>query len=223
MRRLLILAIVLCGAVYAYAGPVEFEFLAWNDGQWQNGYPYQIEEVNGPNGITMAAMCDDYVHGGQPGDEWEANITNLGTGNLSLTRFNNIPGTTALYPLQLYDEAGWLLLETQVEQSSQWQQMNYAVWNIFDPAAPCNSQCQSWLQAARNEQQIGFPGVDFYKVYIVTPLNQHDPDPNSIQEFMYIGEDTRGGNNDQQTTPEPSTLILMGTGLLAAFGRRFWR
>jgi hypothetical protein len=222
MRRLLILAVVLCGAMYAYAGPVEFTFLAWNDGNWQNGYPYAIQEVGG-SGAVIDAMCDDYIHGGEPGDMWEANITNLGTGNISLTRFNTTPGLTALYPLMLYDEAGWLLLETQDVQSSEWKQMNYAVWNIFDPSAPCNSDCESWLQAARNEAQHGFPGVDFYKVYIVTPTSQHDPDPNSIQEFMYIGEDTHGGGSDQQTTPEPGTLVLLGSGLVAAFGRRFFR
>jgi hypothetical protein len=51
--------------------------------------------------------------------------------------------------------------------------------------------------------------VDFNKVYIVTPVNQHDPDPNSMQEFMYIGQDP-AGSQQGQTTPEPGTLVLMG-------------
>ena len=54
-------------------------------------------------------MCDDWVHGGAPGDTWQANYTNLGTGNLSLLRFNQLPGA-----LTLYDEVGWLLLQTEV-------------------------------------------------------------------------------------------------------------
>jgi hypothetical protein len=221
MRKLLILVVLLmCGSVYVFAGPEEFTFLGWNDGNWQNGYPYFITENGGGNDAIIDAMCDDYVHGGMPGDQWDANITDLGSNNIQLTRFNNLAGPNALYPLMLYDEAGWLLLETQDFSNSNWMEMNSAVWNIFDPAAPCDSTCQQWLTAAQNEAKIGFPGVDFNQVYIVTPVNQHDPDPNSMQEFMYIGQDP-AGSQQGQTTPEPGTLVLMGTGVLALFGRKF--
>jgi PEP-CTERM motif-containing protein len=224
MRRLLLLSVLLmCGAVYAFAGPEEFTFLAWNNGQWQNGYPYEIQETDNPSGSVIAAMCDDYLHGGVPGDMWFANITNLGSQNISLARFNDVLGPFALYPLMLYEESGWLLLQTQVEPTNQWLSLNSAVWNIFDPSAPCDSTCQVWRTAAQNEAKIGFPGVDFNRVYIVTPVNQHDPDPNGVQEFLYIGEDPSGGGGGGLTTPEPGTLLLMGTGLLAAFGRKFWR
>lgn len=222
MRRLLLLSVLLmCGAVYAFAGPEEFTFLAWNNGNWQNGYPYEIQETDNPAGSVIAAMCDDYIHGGSPGDMWFANITNLGTENISLTRFNNVGGVNSLYPLMLYDEAGWLLLETLDTNTSQWLSLNYAVWNIFDPSAPCDNTCLAWIMAAQNEAKMGFPGVDFNRVYIVTPTNQHNPDPNSVQEFLYIGEDPSGGGG-QSSVPEPGTLLLMGTGLLAAFSRKFW-
>jgi len=220
MRRLLVLAVVVFAAVCAQADPVEFTFLAWNDGNWQNGYPYFVQEIGGPI-AALAVMCDDYIHGGEPGDMWDANITNLGPGNITLTRFNNVAGPFALYPLMLYNEAGWLLLQTQDNPMSEWLAINTAAWTIFDPAAPCNSECQVWLAAARNEARLGFPDTDFYKVYIITPVNQHDPDPHGIQEFMYIGEDPRGGPGSA-TAPEPGTFILMGTGVLAALGRRFW-
>jgi len=220
MRKLLILAaLLMCGSVYMFADPTEFTFIGWNDGNWQNGYPYFITETSG-NDAIIDAMCDDYVHGGMPGDQWDANITDLGSNNIQLTRFNNIVGDNALYPLMLYDEAGWLLLETQDFSNSNWMEMNSAVWTIFDPSAPCDSTCREWLTAAQNEAKIGFPGVDFNKVYIVTPVNQHDPDPNSMQEFLYIGEDP-AGKGQGQSTPEPGTLVLMGTGAFALFGRKF--
>jgi hypothetical protein len=221
MRRLLILAVVLCGGVYAYAGPVEFTFLNWNDGNWQNGYPYQIVETGSPVAV-LNVMCDDYVHGGAPGDKWDANITDLGTGNISLTRFNTTPGVNALYPLMLYDEAGWLLLKTEDTQKSDWKEMNYAVWNIFDPSAPCDSACQGWIASAKMGI-VGLPQSHFDNVFIITPVNQHDPDPNSMQEFMALGSNGSLDPSSAQTTPEPSTLILMGTGLVGAFGRRFFR
>jgi hypothetical protein len=37
---------------------------------------------------------------------------------------------------------------------------------------------------------------------------------------MYLGEGGSNNGQDQQTTPEPGTLVLMGTGVLALFGRR---
>jgi len=222
MHKLLILAVVVCGGVCGYAqnlgNPTEFTFVQWNGGNWQNGYPYYIEPTNGPNSQVLAVMCDDYVHGGQPGDEWFANITDLGTGNIRLTRFNNVAGPNALYPLMLYDEAGWLLLQTLDEPSSQWVYMNSAVWTIFDPSAPCDSTCEAWITAAQNSIK-GLPQSYWDDVYIVTPVNQHDPDPNSIQEFMYIGS-SDSDNNQQETTPEPGTLLLTGTGLFAVLGRR---
>jgi hypothetical protein len=218
MRKLMILAVFVCGSVYAFADPTEFTFIGWNDGNWQNGYPYYIEASNGSPTI-LNVMCDDYAHGGMPGDQWEANITDLGTGNIQLTRFNTTPGENALYPLKLYDESGWLLLQTLVEPTSQWVFMNSAVWNIFDPSAPCNTNCEAWISAAMNGVK-GLPQNYFDDVYIITPVNQHNPDPHSMQEFMYLGEGGSNNGQDQQTTPEPGTLVLMGTGVLALFGRR---
>ncbi len=218
MRKLMILAVLICGSVYAFADPTEFTFIGWNDGNWQNGYPYYIEATNGSPTI-LNVMCDDYAHGGMPGDQWQANITDLGTGNIQLTRFNTTPGENALYPLRLYDESGWLLLQTLVEPTSQWVFMNSAVWNIFDPSAPCNTNCEAWISAAMNGVK-GLPQNYFDDVYIITPVNQHNPDPHSMQEFMYLGEGGSNNGQAQQTTPEPGTLVLMGTGVLALFGRR---
>ncbi len=234
MRRLLILAVVFCGSLYAFAGPTdssgtssgptEFTFVGWNGGNWQNGYPYYITPTNGPVGDYLAVMCDDYLHGGMPGDQWEANITDLGSGNISLTRFNNTPGINALYPLFLYDEAGWILLQTPQTPTSMWQDMNSAVWTIFDPTAPCDSNCQAWIAAAMRNVPLLQQNF-FDDVYIVTPVNQHDPNDNDIQEFMYIGESSSSGGSDQSSVPEPGTVVLMGTGLATVFGRKLlnWR
>ena len=215
MRRVLLLLVIMCGALYAYADPTQWEFVAWNGGDWTNGYPYYIEPLSGPVGQIYAVMCDDYAHSGQPGDIWDANTTNLGTKNISEARFNNIPGPFATYALRLYDEAGWILLQTQTEQNSEWKSMNYAVWHIFDPNAPLFGDASTW---------IGFPGTDFNKIYILTPTNQHDPDPNGMQEFMYIGADPSGAQQDQSgsgTTPEPGTLLMVGTGAVAMLRKKF--
>jgi hypothetical protein len=216
MRKFLLLAVVLFGAVSAFAGPVNFEFLAYTDGNWQLGYPYYI--TAGPSGSVMAVMCDDYLHGGAPGDTWEANITDLGSNNVSLTRFGE---TEHALGIGMYREAGWILLETVTTPSSQWMDMNEAVWHIFDPQSPIDSGGEAWLTAAMQEARLGFPGVDFNKVYIITPVNQFDQDPNSMQEFMYIGNDPSSSSGSAATTPEPGTFLLLGTGALAMLRRRF--
>jgi hypothetical protein len=223
MRRLLLLALLLCGTVYAYADAEEFRLLFYNGGDWTNGYPYYIAPVTGPNGVFYAVMCDDYEHGGQPGDTWDANITNLGSQNIQLARFNNLSGPNALYALGLYDQAGWILLQTPFQDPDEWKAMNYAVWHIFDPNAPLYGDAQNWLDAAYDQWKIGFPGTDFGKVYIITPTNQHDPDPNGMQEFLYIGSDPSqsSSNTPGATTPEPGTILLVGTGALAMFRKKF--
>jgi PEP-CTERM motif len=226
MRRLAVLALLLGWAVCAYAGaaPVEFEFISWYNGQWQNGYPYVIQPLGGSGDNILFVMCNDYVHAGMPGDIWDANITQLGSGNISLTRFNKMPsGPNSLAPLLRYDEAGWILLQTLDTPMSMFQAMNYAVWNLFDPSAPCDSGCQLWLMNAEQAAQMHFPDTDFNKVYVITPVNQYDPDPNGPQEFLAIGTDSGLIIHPPGApeTPEPGTLVLLGTGVAAMVGRKF--
>ncbi len=225
MRKVVLLALVLGGAICAYASPTEFTFVAWYNGDWQNGYPYAIQETNGPY-AALAAMCDDYFHGGMPGEQWEANIESLGSGNISLARFNKlVSGPAALSPLNLYDEAGWLLLQTQVEPTNQWQAINYAVWYIFDPTqTPCNGACQTYIAAAQQGIK-GLPQSYYDRVYIITPVNQYDPDPNGPQEFLALGSSSglEGSGASDTTVPEPGTLALLGSGLIGIVGRKFLR
>ncbi|HME59323.1 MAG TPA: hypothetical protein VKF63_13350, partial [Terracidiphilus sp.] len=116
MKRIILLIGLLFAAAFAYAGPVQITLTGYQQGGWQEGYPYYISANGGP---SFNAMCDDYAHGGYVGDQWMANFTDLGTNDLSLLRFNQLGGA-----LTLYDEAGWLLLQTLVTQQSEWVYMN---------------------------------------------------------------------------------------------------
>ena len=220
---MLIAGVLLMAAVSASAIPIEVTLLNYGPGGvWENGYPY-FGLVPGVGDTPI--MCDDYVHGGNPGDKWFANITNMGT--LPTTSVNFVRFNQTRNYITLYDEAGWLLLETRVNPIGDWKDINYAVWHIFDPSSPLDQGAQAWLTAAQIEAGKGFPGVDFFLVDILTPVNQHDPDPNDPQEFLFLASgqppNAIGGPGIQTgSTPEPGTLLLLGTGVLALFGRKFW-
>jgi len=201
MKRSIILFALLFTAVVCSATPISMVFVGFHAPQWQTGYPY-FAIVNG--GSPLAVMCDDYVHGGFPGQAWEANFTNLGSQNFSQVRFNQL--ATPWLP---YNEAGWLLLQTQVTPPSQWPDINFAVWFIFDHNVILTPAQQHWVDLARQESGEGFPGVDFHQVGVYTPVNQYDPNPNGPQEFLAL-----------LSVPEPGTMVLLAGGFLGLLTRK---
>jgi len=189
---------VIAATVSVLADPVEVRF-AGLGGENQNGeytYPYFLTINDGPQ-IPM--ICNDFYHGSNIGDTWQANITSLISGDLSNTRFND---------LLEYEEAAYLLLQINDSNQPEWGNINFAVWKIFNPSVnmgdtpPGTLGPQYWYDLAGTAD---LSSVDFSRVMILTPTDAHNE--TGDQEFMFL-------------TPEPGTLLLIGTGLLGLFSQR---
>lgn len=208
MKRFLILAgLILSGAAaWATPAPLGVITLVSFNGPFVNGiptYPYTL--ALNPL-VLVPAMCDDYYHDGTPGDRWYAYLTSVAAPNLSHMRFGN----QGIVP---YEEVSWLFLQTYSTPPSQWADINYAVWHIFNPTVPIDANSQNWINLAA----ANYPGVDYSEVWIATPLQINAP-PTGDQEFVFLWPFNTPP--PLPPVPEPPTFVLLGTLAVAEVMRR---
>ena len=160
--------------------------------------PYQLQDSGILGGATINVICDDFSDDVFPGETWNAQIENFSS--------NGTPGNGALFAAlpnstMLYDDAVYLYSES-LNGSADAGGVNYAIWGLFDPsvvtgAAYASTDAATLLAGITPSELNSF---DFSAYELITPTGNGSTGSRP-QEYIY-------------QTPEPSSLLLLSSGLI---------
>ena len=149
-----------------------------------------------PTGINI--YCVDPTHESYTNTTWNVDVTNLITGNLSHTLLGKACLVTYEEMAYLYFDTGYLgktvTLATQ-------QAIQAAVWYLASPGNQYGAD-NSWVTQAINNYQ----NFNYSYVYILTDINSLSSNQTTVLNAFMI------------QTPEPVSLVFMGTGLAGLAG-----
>ena len=195
----LVLAVMfmLTPVAHADSTPVTMVFTGVNGAN--DGHYYVSPYTGTMNGQTVTLFCVDIINEVNFGQTWQANATNLASGNLSNTRY----GDSAISPVAanagiLYAEAAWLTTQF-ASNSSDYVSLQYALWDLMNPGSEPTSygNVQHWLDLAA----ANYGSIDPSQFAIITNVGPVTL-TGQVQEFII-------------RTPEPGTLALLLCRLLA--------
>lgn len=190
---------------------------------WNGVYvgPYQAQVTSAPGQPTIDIFCVDYAHEVSNGQTWNATFSNV-MGDLSDTRLGAVlPEAQAR---AMYQQAAWLTNLYQYADGQQTKVIQTAIWQIMTPsfAGSVTASIGGFSFTTENlvdiaqtnyDKTLSWGGhtldVDYSRYAVVTDVNFK---AGGTQEFL----------TTFTPTPEPSTWLLMATGLASVglFARR---
>ena len=156
---------------------------------------YSGTEGSGSGAVAIGLNCVDFFHNVTAGQQWYAKIDNLGSGNVADTYHASQSGALALYK-----QAAWLISQ---ETTSNVQAIQGTIWNLF-AVAPGVSSSSYWLSQA----QTNYNSISYTNWYVVSDV-RGAANSASAQEFLIYQPGLI-----TTATPEPASLVLLGTGLI---------
>jgi hypothetical protein len=179
----------------------------WNDGQYYVGTYLASYGIGGPQ---IDIFCVDFYHEIYNNQIWDAKFTNLLSGDLSRTRLG-LAGYTNAEALVVYQAEAWLASQFALNLNQPaWVGIAHTMWALtsLNPGLLDGY----WMGRLLTAYDNNYYGMNFAEWSVVT-------DVKATGEGFYGQPSTWYADGTQEfvtrtVTPEPATLLLLGTGLL---------